>query len=230
MSYKIDFIIERRLSLKILGQRVRKYCKFCYSILLHCRYKFFRKSCFNRSKPNISYSDGSWVNRKTTKDLLKIITHLEKYDDGFSILQIGVGNSELFRVIGKKSEKFIGITVIDSEVEYAKKKFPDDCDARYLVFLMNKYSKDVIALGYKFDLIVDNDLSSYACCKYHFEEMLDSYHNILNPSGKVFVGIDGLGYFDTGFGLTSAMARKLVRNHGFNFVEGKDFHMLQRLE
>ncbi len=231
MGYKIRFLPERRLSLKILGHKIRKYFpKYGYPALLHIRFALFQKRCMGNLVPMISYSDGSWVNRETTEDLQNMTTHLESVKGRPSILQIGIGNSSLFSAIREKTTRFVGITIVEDEVAHARRSFPNEFGNTYQVRLMNKYSDEVAELEGGFDFIIDNDLSSYACCKHHFGTMLDIYRNILADDGCVLVGVTGLGYFDTGFGLTPKMIAPIAKEHGLHFQEERKFHILRLRE
>lgn len=228
MSYKIRFKTERRLSLKMFGNRVRRYFpKLVYPAFLLIRFALFRRHCDDVLLPNIAYSDGSWIKRKTTSDLRRITTFLTERKERSSILQIGIGNSSLFATIGDAVNRFVGITIVSDEVEHARTSFPDAFGLRYTVLLMNKYSDELASLEGGFDFIVDNDLSSYACCRHHFGSMLKAYHGLLAPGGCVLIGIDGLGYFDSGFGLTQGLMTRLAIQHGFSFYPGTEFHMLR---
>ena len=46
----------------------------------------------------------------------------------------------------------------------------------------------------RYDYIVDNNLASYACCKYHFHLMLDSYLACLRPGGRILTDQRGMDY------------------------------------
>lgn len=228
MPYKIRFKPERRLSLKMLGNRVRRYFpRLVYPAFLRIRFALFRRRCDDVLLPSIAYSDGSWINRKTTADLRRITAFLAERKERPSILQIGIGNSSLFATIGAAMNRFVGITIVSDEVEHAQTSFPDAFGLRYMVLLMNKYSDELASLEGGFDFIVDNDLSSYACCRHHFGSMLNAYRGLLAPGGCVLIGIDGLGYFDSGFGLTQGLMARLAIEHGFRFHPGTEFHMLR---
>lgn len=228
MPYNIHFKPERRLSLKMLGNRVRRYFPILvYPAFLRIRFTFFRRRCDDGQLPSIAYSDGSWIKRKTTADLRRITAFLAERKECNSILQIGIGNSSLFATIGNAVNRFVGITIVSDEVEHVRTNFPNQFGLRYTVLLMNKYSDELASLEGGFDFIVDNDLSSYACCRHHFGSMLNAYRGLLAPGGCVLIGIDGLGYFDSGFGLTQGLMTRLAIQHGFSFHPGTEFHMLR---
>jgi len=199
-----------------------------YNCLLDIRYFLFRRRCHNLSVPEIRYSDGSWVKRKTTADLQNIQQYLANHDKPLAILQVGIGNSSLFGLLGQRVSRFNGITISEDEIAYAKEQFPDDFGKRYDVRLANKYSNDLLSFGYDFDYIVDNDLSSYACCRHHFFDMMSAYKTMLKQGGAVLVGFGGLGYFDSGFGLSEKKMRKIAADHGLVFRRGNFCYFLER--
>jgi hypothetical protein len=228
MQYEIRFLTERRLSLKILAHRIKRYLPgFVYKGLILFRYTFFKRHCQNICIPNIKYSDGSWVERKTTSDLAHIQDFLQGVESPLKLLQIGIGNSSLFESMKQRKFHLTGITIVEEEVSYAQKKFPDSFGIQYEVRLMNKYSEEISTLGGEYDYIIDNDLSSYACCRYHFNVMLSGYKKLLTPKGRILIGINGLGYFDSGFGLNQGMIQKIAHSHGLIFLPGVEFHTLQ---
>lgn len=225
MTYTLNLPPERRLSLKILAHKVRRYLPFAYPALLWLRYVAFPKRCRDLAVPSISYSDGSWITRKTTSDLLQIEAYLKTSGAKGSLLQIGIGNSSLFAAIGSQMERFVGLTIVEDEIRYAKEKF---ASPNYDIRLMNKYSAQIADLGGAFDYIVDNDISSYACCHHHFNELLASYARLLTPGGMVMIGHKGLAYFDSGFGLTPTHLAKLAAAHGLRLEPGEACYKLLR--
>lgn len=228
-KYALAMLRERRFSMKILAHKVRRYLpNFCYTALLYLRYATFPRSCRNVDLPEISYSDGTWAERKTTADLLRIEALLKAHPGSLAVLQIGIGNSSLFAAIGNTTRRFVGLTVVEDELRYARDKFPDIFGSRYDARLMNKYSSTISELAGEFDYIVDNDISAYACCHHHFGEMLEAYCKLLTPNGAVLIGIKGMGYFDSGFGLTPLMLTKIAARHGLVFKIGPDCHRLTR--
>ncbi len=229
MSFKVRFVAERRLSLKTITNRARRYLPVSfYSWLLTLRYLFFKRRCNNIALPQLSYSDGSWVNRKTTADLKRITKFLEAEKAPFSIFQIGVGNSSLYENIREKTSRFAGITIVEDELQLTKEKFSRDFGSTYDVRIMNKYSNEITEFDTGFDYIIDNDLSSYACCLHHFHIMLDCYRDLLSSEGAILIGIDGLRYFDSGFGLTLNNIKRIAKKHGLYFYPGSEFHMLKK--
>jgi len=231
MPFNIRLIAERRISLKTFSNRARRYLPApLYSYLLTIRYFFFTKRCVDLARPQLTYSDGSWINRKTTADLRRISSFLSSIDTKYSVLQVGIGNSSLYENIHEKVVRFVGITIVQDEIDYARERFPQDFGRKYDVHLMNKYSDEIASLDPGFDFIVDNDLSSYACCIHHFHTMLKSYKQVLSSGGAILVGINGLEYFDSGFGLTTKSISRIARAHGLRFYSGEQYHMLKKFD
>ena len=193
---------ERRLSCKIIAHKIRKYSPTSYDLLLMMRLLLFKRKCNDQDGLFASYSDGSWVGRKTTSDLISIQKFLKEKSE-IDVLQIGTGNMSLYKSLGPQLKSFYGLTIIIDELHFAEHIIKQSSDPTSKVFLLNKYTcKYDFLEGKQVDFIVDNDLASYACCIHHFNEMLKAYKEILKPGGSILVGIKGLGYFDTGFGLT----------------------------
>lgn len=228
--YKLTLRKERRLSAKIIMGKLHTHLpKPLYDILLLGRYIFFPRLCSQDGLPHITYSDGSWINRKMTKDLLIIRDFLLTEPKGQRLLQIGVGNSGFFETMKEHAREIVGITIVEDEVVRAKTLAAAAPECPYTVILKNKHTADYtdIPAG-PFDYIIDNDLSSYACCHTHFADMLNAYRNLLTPHGAVLVGLRGLGYFDSGFGLTEKLARKLCQQAGLNLEKTTTLYKLTR--
>jgi hypothetical protein len=67
--------------------------------------------------------------------------------------------------------------------------------SNYTVYLLNKYGRDFLArIENRYDFIIDNNLASFACCKYHFYRMLDNYLWCLRPGGSVWTDQRGMDW------------------------------------
>jgi hypothetical protein len=228
VQYHLRTHKERRLSKKILGHKLRKYAPRCvYDGLLALRYSLFKPQCRDAALPEIHYSDGSWTARETSSDLRQIQDFLRSAPAGLKIFQAGIGKSSLFGLMRETVSEVVGVTIVDDEIAYAERLFPADVGTKYKVSIANKYSADIATCGKGFDYIVDNDLSSYACCKRHVRDMLKAYREMLKPHGGVLVGLKGLGYFDTGFGLTEGRMRKIANEQGLSLVTNAHCYILQ---
>ena len=214
---------ERRLSVKIIAHKIRAHFPdWVYALLLRLRFFFFTERCSQTDDQTKDYSDGSWVERKTTSDLRLIQDYLSSIKNT-SILQVGTGNMSLYKSLYNGSGVFYGITIVEAEADLGRKTLVEYSDIRSKVVLLDKYSADFSFLeGKRVSVIVDNDISSYACCKYHFDKMLRVYSELITENGIILVGLKGLGYFDNGFGLTAEMLAKLVKPYGLS-VEQSDY-------
>lgn len=227
--YKLTLRKERRLSAKIImGKLHTRLPKPLYDLLMLGRYATFRRLCSNDGLPHITYSDGSWINRKMTKDLQTIRDFLLTEPKGQRLLQIGVGNSGFFETMKEHAREIVGVTIVEDEVARAKTLAAETPECPYTVILKNKYTADYTDISGLFDYIIDNDLSSYACCRTHFADMLNAYRHLLAPHGAILVGLRGLGYFDSGFGLTEGLARKLFAQAGLNMEKTTTCYKLTR--
>lgn len=222
-NIKVNQKLEKRFSVKILSNKVRTYFpNWVYEIILKIRLFFFINNCSGSDFRTLVYSDGSWINRKTTSDLKLIQKYItsKKYK---TILQVGTGNMSLYKSANKSFEIFYGITILQEELNYGKDVLIKNHDTRSKILFWNKYSGDFRFLkGNRVDLIIDNDLSSYACCKYHFKKMVSAYSEILQNNGLILVGLKGLGYFDNGFGLTTKTLSRFIEPYGLK-VKKTDF-------
>lgn len=140
--------------------------------------------------PKIKYSDGSWLTIETTPDQKRIEDYLKKNDlKNKTILHIGTGNSSFAKEFCKNN-KVDSITVVADELAYAQSLNLEN----YQCFKLNKYSSELKKLANKYDCIVDNNLSSFACCKVHFIEMIQNYISLLNDTGAIYTDQKGMEY------------------------------------
>ena len=145
----------------------------------------------------ISFTDRKysyWEKRNTTNDEIDIINVLldDKTLINKNILHIGIGNSEFAKRMDK-SNNISGITISNSEIDYGNSLNLKN----YKIFFCDKYSLHLekIFKNSKFDLIIDTNLKSYACCQNAFDYMMKSLFNILTSKGKIITSINGMGWF-----------------------------------
>lgn len=148
-----------------------------------------KENC-NRAIPKAQYSDGSWLEIEVTPDQKRIEAYLKNIGiENKVILHVGTGNSS-FATRFFKNNTIDSITVVEDELEHAKSlNLPN-----YNCFKLNKYSSDLKKLPHKYDFICDNNLSSFACCKTHFIEMMQNYITLLNENGRIITDIKGMAY------------------------------------
>jgi hypothetical protein len=111
--------------------------------------------------------------------------------DRLRILHVGVGNSSLAKRVARRAAAVIGATLSSNEKELADSlRLP-----QYSVFVANKYGREFPSLAGKgHHLIVDNNLASFACCKFHFYRMMDSYLGALNTGGRILTDQRGMDW------------------------------------
>jgi hypothetical protein len=140
-----------------------------------------------RGLTNVAEVDYS--RRETTPDQLRIMDVLAVRDlSGCVLLHVGVGNSALARRLSCRVRRIDGLTI------HANEKANADALGlpNYVVYLLNKHSKDLACLNADYDFIIDNNLGSFCCCRYHFYMMLDNYVSHLRPRGQVLTDQRGL--------------------------------------
>jgi cyclopropane fatty-acyl-phospholipid synthase-like methyltransferase len=112
----------------------------------------------------------------------------ELLDPGARLLHVGVGNSSLASRFASRCKCIVGLTLSGAE----KRHGDSLAIAGYSIEMLNKYSAQLDALDGAFDVIVDNNLSSFGCCVRHFELMLASYARLLLPGGLILTDRVGM--------------------------------------
>jgi hypothetical protein len=151
--------------------------------------------CANIDEPGLALDLPLWVDHahlETTVDQASIEAALSEMElGGKRLLHVGVGNSQLAQQFAQQFELIDGLTVSENELRLAKSVQIDT----YTVFFVNKYSREfVLAIKNKYDFIVDNNLASFACCKFHFYRMLDNYLWALRPGGQILTDQRGMDW------------------------------------
>ncbi len=134
-----------------------------------------------------------WSAQYTTPDQLRIEAELERMDiDGARVLHVGVGNSRFAEHFAPRVAAIDGLTIQPPEKQLANTLAIEN----YRVFLCNKYNPhypaDLPEGGY--DFILDNNPSTFACCRRHFGNMLDNYVRLLRRGGGILTDAVGLGW------------------------------------
>ncbi len=138
----------------------------------------------------------------TTPDQFRIEEALKTLDwKGRNILHVGVGNSQFAQAFSPDLNRLDGLTVSLNEKNRAEQLGIEN----YQVHLVSKYDRDLLrSVTGKYDFIIDNNLASFACCKFHFHQMMDMYLWILKPGGQILTDQGGMDWFfeDPRWGLT----------------------------
>ena len=159
------------------------------------QYESCLEVCGRMDRPGLALDMPLWVDHtkdETTVDQASIEAQLDKLDlSGKTILHIGVGNSKFARRFASRVILIDGLTVSPNE-----KTLGDSLAiGNYTVYLLNKYSREfILTIRNRFDFIVDNNLASFACCKYHFYLMLDNYVWSLKPGGQILTDQQGMDW------------------------------------
>ena len=154
--------------------------------------KYIKTSCINGCKlfndhNNFLY----WENRNETKDEVEIVDFInENYNKkSKKILHVGIGNSYLAKNIVKYS-KIDGITISGNEL----KKAESFNLTNYKTSFLNKYSKDSFReqrLNNSYDLIIDTNIKSFACCAKAFDDLINKNRfNYLCPIHSAYTRND----------------------------------------
>jgi hypothetical protein len=159
------------------------------------RYEGVRDVCGQLDHPGLATDLPIWVDHtrdETTVDQARIEDVLETMDlAGRSILHVGVGNSGLASRFAPRVELVDGLTVSEPEMTLANSLgIPN-----YTVQLLSKYSREFLQqVTNRYDYVVDNNLASFACCKYHFFRMLDNYLWCMRPRARILTDQRGMDF------------------------------------
>jgi len=151
--------------------------------------------CRNLDRPGVALDEPKWIEHTyldTTVDQARIEDALSALDwRGKSLLHVGVGNSRLAMRFAPEAAWIDGVTVCRSEVERARSLgIPN-----YTVYFLNKYGREFPAtLTRQYDFVIDNNLASYACCKYHFYRMMDNYLGAMTAGARILTDQRGMDF------------------------------------
>src|SRR2546428_1919213 len=160
----------------------------------------YKEFCGNREQPWVTLCSGAvdWTQQETTRDQPRIEAVLDTLAvTGASILHVGVGNSRFAQRFASRARHIDGLTVHQNEKTYA--------DAlglpNYTVYVLNKHSQAFVSvIANTYDFIIDNNLASFACCKYHFSVMFENYLRALTSHGQILTCQIGMDAYHGHFG------------------------------
>ena len=132
-----------------------------------------------------------WSARPTTDDQYRIESYLDRLDLRTKrILHIGIGNSGLARRLRRRAGEIVGTSVDGAEIGLARSlSLPN-----YTAVEHNKYSGLSNEIPGKFDLIVDNNLTSSCCCISHLRRLFEFLGAKLSSDGQVITDAAGLAW------------------------------------
>lgn len=134
-----------------------------------------------------------WTKQITTPDQLRIEETLEScLQPTDCLLHIGVGNSSLAKRFGLRCAQIDGLTIGEPEQEYSRTIGIEN----YSVIKRSKYDPDLLsALPAKsYNYIIDNNPTTFSCCRTHLSSMLANYVSLLAPEGTVLTDKVGLSW------------------------------------
>ena len=149
--------------------------------------------CGNDDDPGILYGPDlrDWSAKATTPDQYRIEKYIDRFDlRDKRLLHIGVGNSGLARRFHRRVNEIVGTTIDEPDIKVARSLgYPN-----YSVFLHNKYSGDSEKITGKFDVIVDNNLTSPCCCISHLAALFGFFDDRLADGGHIVTDRQGLAW------------------------------------
>lgn len=158
-------------------------------------YEFCREICGNLKEPGLAHGDAKYIDHAeldTTVDQLAIEEALQGLSwRGRNLLHVGIGNSRLARRFAGGLGLIDGITICRREIELGNSTgIPN-----YTVHFLNKYGRQFLGvLRHRYDFVVDNNLASFVCCRYHFYRLLDNYLAVLQPGGLILTDQRGMDW------------------------------------
>lgn len=138
------------------------------------------------NQTEIDYSDTSTsLDQKRIEDVLAA-----RKLAGLRLLHVGIGNSQLAQRLAHRADAIDGITVHAREKERADELHL----ANYRAFIINKHTRRLADLPSPYDIIIDNNLASFACCMVHFSRMLRTYRQLLREGGFIITDQRGMDW------------------------------------
>lgn len=147
------------------------------------------------AEPPAVYRDRSFAEGLESPDQAEIVATLaERVGPTTRILHVGVGSSALARRLAPSVAGIDGMTVLDDERAAAQA-----CGfANYRVWLGNKYGGGLAPMAPPYDVVVDNNPGSFACCVRHFRGMMGAYATGLGEGGAVWTHERGAAWRQRG--------------------------------
>ena len=149
--------------------------------------------CGNETNPGIIYGPDlrDWSAKATTPDQYRIERFIDRFDlRDKRLLHIGIGNSGLARRFHRRVKAIVGTTIDQPEIDVASTLGHPN----YSAVVHNKYSGDDGAVPGRFDVIVDNNLTSPCCCVRHLAQLFQFFGDHLEKGGMVVTDRVGLGW------------------------------------
>lgn len=135
---------------------------------------------------------------------------LEKIDRrGTRILHVGIGNGELGAVLARPNVEIVGLTINQGEKT-------NSGNAYRAVHVANKYSLPLSAPGLRgpFDIVIDVNLFSYACCWLDALRYFWYLASTLSDDGCIITHLSGMEYAPTNIFLTEGLLSRVCSAEG----------------
>jgi hypothetical protein len=132
-----------------------------------------------------------WESNKATSDEKYILNFLQNKIsiNKKKILHVGIGNSYIEENL-KNFNRIDGVSLSGSEIINGQKKNINN----YKIYFLNKFSKKTLFNNKlcHYDIIIDVNLKSYACCDIAFNHLFKQYLKMLKPKGIIISGKNGM--------------------------------------
>jgi hypothetical protein len=151
--------------------------------------------CGHLQQPGLAHGEAKYIDHAdldTSVDQLAIEEALQGLPwRGRTLLHVGTGNSRLAQRFAGELRLIDGLTVCEREIDRARALgIPN-----YTVHFLNKYGRDfLVHLRNRYDFVIDNNMASFACCRYHFYRLLDNYLGVLQPGGRILTDQRGMDW------------------------------------
>jgi hypothetical protein len=146
-----------------------------------------------------AHTISSWETRPTTDAESTVIAFLKQQPQlyaGKRVLHIGIGNGSLPGAFANDLAAYVGLTISVPEMQLFEKRF---ATSKATAMLANKHDPRIhVKIDGHFDLIIDVNLKSFACCERHFDLLMDFYRDRLNPNGVLVTAESGVLFGWTG--------------------------------
>ena len=140
-------------------------------------------------KSNYSY----WEEREATSDEIYIVDFVNKNNlsQKKRVLHVGIGNSYVANKLLSYAQ-IDGITISNKEIKKGKLSMLKN----YECFFLNKYSNHKLFENKlnNYDIIIDANIKSFACCEKAFQNLFFKYTKMLNYQGMIVTGKKGMNW------------------------------------
>ena len=167
-------------------------------------YATYREHCGHDTPGVMRDGNVDFTHQDTSVDQARIEAVLDTLAvAGAHLLHVGIGNSRLAQRFASRAERIDGITVSLNEKSHAESLGLQ----HYTVYILNKHSREFAGvIAHTYDFVIDNNLASFACCKYHFHVMVESYLRLLKGHGRILTEQRGMDWYhgEVGWPMTDA--------------------------